>query len=271
MKKEKEMEICKLTGTEGKFVKSHILPQALTRPRVNGAPLAQSTRGKGYKRRWSSWYDKTIVTRAGEDILSDIDSKAIIELRKSRLVWSGWTLFPPHFEEIGYNGPQIRTIEGHNATELYKFVLSILWRCGTSSLPELKEVELSSNLEECLRQVILSDQDPDYFSLPVTITQLSTQGEIHNQIPFFDIKHPPKGLENEVNSTEIFRIYIDGVIFHIHMDPNYLKEKHGNPLILGAADRLTVSAIRYENSFQYENLLVVAYESTLGPFGSPLK
>jgi hypothetical protein len=81
--------ICKLTGEKGKFVKSHIIPAALTTPEGTG-PLTQGGRGRPPIRRWSSWYDPCLVTQAGEAILAEYDNWAIQELRKNKLIWSSW-------------------------------------------------------------------------------------------------------------------------------------------------------------------------------------
>ena len=42
------------------------------------------------KKAWSSWYDYEMVTQNGEDILTEFDTKAILELRKHKLVWSSF-------------------------------------------------------------------------------------------------------------------------------------------------------------------------------------
>ena len=65
--------ICKLTGITGKLVKSHLIPQALTQPEFKGTPLIQVGNGKIPIRRWSSWYDSSIVTSDGEAILADLE------------------------------------------------------------------------------------------------------------------------------------------------------------------------------------------------------
>jgi hypothetical protein len=72
---------CRLTGTKGKFVKSHLIPKALTRPEEPGLPLIQGGSGKRARKRWDSWYDSELVTREGEDILSALDDWAIRYLR----------------------------------------------------------------------------------------------------------------------------------------------------------------------------------------------
>jgi hypothetical protein len=81
--------VCKLTGTHGKFVKCHIIPAALTPPEVKGDPLHQGGQGRSV-RRISSWYDKALVTRAGEEFLRDLDTWGIRELRQQKLIWSSW-------------------------------------------------------------------------------------------------------------------------------------------------------------------------------------
>lgn len=85
------MNICKLTKKTGKFVKSHIIPKALTKPEISGAPFVEfGMNYKQSKRCYSSWYDNNLVTREGENILSDYDDWAIRELRKNKLIWSSW-------------------------------------------------------------------------------------------------------------------------------------------------------------------------------------
>jgi hypothetical protein len=82
--------ICKLTGVEGSFVKSHLLPNALTRQSIPGGPFIQGGDGEAPERRWTSWYDTALVTEEGEAVLSELDNWAIAQLRSHRLVWSGW-------------------------------------------------------------------------------------------------------------------------------------------------------------------------------------
>jgi len=73
---------CTLTHRPGAFVKSHLLPEALTRSTVQGAPLVQYGEGRRPGQRWTSWYDAELVTRDGEDVLSALDTWAIAALRQ---------------------------------------------------------------------------------------------------------------------------------------------------------------------------------------------
>lgn len=81
--------ICKLTGKNGRFVRSHLLPKALTRPSIRSSHFIQSGHGSPPRIRWDSWYDDELVTREGEDSLTRYDTWAIqelsqLELRKAR-------------------------------------------------------------------------------------------------------------------------------------------------------------------------------------------
>jgi hypothetical protein len=66
--------VCKLTGKSGKFVKSHLLPKALTRPGVAGEYFISGGQGCRPKKRWTSWYDQELVIKKGEDILANYDN-----------------------------------------------------------------------------------------------------------------------------------------------------------------------------------------------------
>src|SRR5260370_16132745 len=89
-----EADICKLTGDKGKFVDSHLIPQAFTRPPA-GEGFISGGEGSRPKRNWSSWYDQKLVTERGEQLLANYDDWAIKELRRLELVcWSGKTCLP---------------------------------------------------------------------------------------------------------------------------------------------------------------------------------
>ena len=68
--------VCRLTGTHGKFAKSHLIPRSLTKPTENGAPLLQAGNREPIRERYDSWYDRQIVTQEGENILGRIDDAA---------------------------------------------------------------------------------------------------------------------------------------------------------------------------------------------------
>lgn len=231
----------------------------------------QSTRGKGYKRRWSSWYDPGLVTGDGEALLSEIDDRAIILLRKFQLLWSSWTFVRPHFEVMG---PSIPThsfrqvpITPSDAKAIHRFFASIAWRASASNLADLDDVKLTSEVEESLRQMIISPSEDDWLCCPVSLTQLTTKGEQHNQSPYLTSKVNPAVGDEKAVEIPFMRIYLDGLIAHVHCEGLIDRTVVGNGLFLGAEERLALIGIEYEASFQYTNMLLVAMEA-YAPCGS---
>jgi hypothetical protein len=90
VKKGQKFGTCKLTGLKGKYVKSHIVPQAFTIGLRKGHPLYQKGAQGKYFRKWSSWYDSELVTKEGEVILAKYDDWAAKILADKKLVWTSW-------------------------------------------------------------------------------------------------------------------------------------------------------------------------------------
>src|SRR5690242_3439170 len=137
--------ICKLTRTRGKFVKAHIIPEAFSRRASANYPMTQSGQGTRPKRRWTSWYDPQLVTAAGERILADYDDWAIRELRRTRLVSSGWgpmtVLSVPDYDTVPGTTWGIRKVQ-IDGKRLRLFYLSVLWRAAMCELSEFNEIKL---------------------------------------------------------------------------------------------------------------------------------
>lgn len=248
---------CALTGSHGKFVKCHIVPQAFARPEIQGEALYQTSKANGGLRRWSSWYDKNLVTREGEDFLSEIDDAAIKLLRKHQLVWSSWTVFRPHFEKLALTLPNhgLRKVKIDDVDKLIRFAHSVAWRASASSLPDMAEAKLGEEDEKRLREFVLGEPIVDASPFPISLTQLSTVGMTHNQSPWIDEKQI-FGLEDSDDQlVKIMRIYLDGLILHVHL--SQIPEEHvtDNPIFLGSADHALITSVTYEASFQYENML----------------
>lgn len=257
--------ICALTGKAGKFVKCHIIPQAFTKPSVKGKPLLQTTKGSGELRRWTSWYDKHLVTSHGEDILSEIDDKAIKLLRKHQLVWSSWVVFRPQVEPLSLSMPShgYRKIALSDSESLIRFALSVAWRASASSLPDMKEATLEFDVQNQMKDYVLGEKIEDVSRFPVSLIQLSTRGEIHNQSPYIDFKPLIYQNNTDHKSIKILRLYMDGLIFHIHLSQLPREHTQNNPIFIGASDHTFVTTITYEASFQYENFLHSVRESFL--------
>lgn len=240
---------CKLTGREGKFVKSHIIPKALTRPSVPGSKFIQKNAGNGpnaYIRRSDSWYDSSIVTREGENYLAALDAHAIEELRNFGLLWSSSSIRKQPI--AGKN--ELILINFASPQKMRLFFLSLLWRASISTLPEFQNVQLPADKLEQLRQIIIGEKEDDLRFFPVAIIALTNKGPIHIQSPEKQ-RFGPKGLE-------IIRFYMDGLIAHIHLeDPklavlqNPLPWDH--PMFLGH-EKTIVTQIETSQSIQLSEL-----------------
>ena len=261
-KPKKKIGTCRLTHEDGEFVKSHLIPEALTRPSEKGRPLLQyGNKHRNPIKRWTSWYDTELVTRKGEDILAEIDTVAIKALIDNKLIWSGWTdsntLGELH-QTIGNQSFGLRRIENFQSEKLRLFYLSLLWRAAASTLAEFSEVVLpEEDLEQLRVMLIARDHEPLYF-YPVTLVQLSTKGLVHNLSPILDVKIVPNVFDNERKEIPIYRFYFDGLIAHIHIqnkDDGTVRNL-GN-LLVGSENELVISTQTYENSFQRENLIEI--------------
>lgn len=258
--------ICKLTLEQGKFVQSHLIPKALTKPAEKGLPFVQAGNGTRPKRAWSSWYDSQLVTRAGEDILRDYDTWAIDELRQRKLVWSGWgpmqTLGQNH-NPIPGTAWGVRTIECPDAARLRLFFMSLLWRAAASDRPEFSEVTMPEADLEALRIMVATGKPLPLSFYPIHLSQLSTFGPIHNQTPVAMVKRIPEFEELEEVEVPIFRFYFEGLIVHFHrtVDGIGMSGSFGS-MIVGSGPKIMISTVTYEASLQRENLEQVVSEAT---------
>ncbi len=250
---------CRLTLSQGKFVKSHLLPEALTQPDYKGAHLVQSGHGTRPIKRWTSWYDRSLVTRKGEDILSEYDSWGIQELRRQRLVWSGWgdakrlTELVEH-HEIADSPYGIRKFQPSDAKRLRLFFLSLLWRAAASTLVEFMEVQTTEKELEHLRTALTGASQPSPTLYPIQLLQLSTRGLRHNMTPLAQTKLIPDIKQGVSSEVPIFRFYIDGLIIHFHRKSGSQEVTDHKNSFVGEHSETLVSTVTTEKSFEYENL-----------------
>ncbi|WP_420476522.1 hypothetical protein [Noviherbaspirillum sp. ST9] len=253
--------ICKLTQGSGTFVESHLIPKALTKPAQKGVPFFQLRADGPPIKRWNSWYDTELVTRAGEDILAEFDTWAINELRKHRLIWSSWgkdRSLGSHHRPIKETPWGIRKLDGIDSKKLRLFFLTLLWRAAATNLPEFSDVRLPQEDLERLRLMICNRIVEPVSFYPVQLTQLSTIGIIHNHAPICELKairSPAPDMPDR--KMLVYRFYFDGLIAHIHAhssDDGFTSEL-GN-LIVGMENSLLVPTQTYENSYQSNRLIL---------------
>ncbi|AWH30625.1 hypothetical protein C1931_17725 [Stenotrophomonas sp. YAU14A_MKIMI4_1] len=255
---------CKLTGKPGRFVKSHIIPQALTKISEQGGPFFQYGEGTRPTQRCSSWYDQGLVIREGEDILSEIDTRAIEALREHRLVWSSWgeatTLGSLH--DVIQDPFGFRQV--HMDTKMLRiFFLSLLWRAAESQLSEFKEIALPAADAEVIRKALVDGLEPPMSFYPIQLTQLSTLGPVHNHAPRRDVKYLPCTDDVE-RPIDMYRFYFDGLIAHI-MLPTLDSVEIGDlgALVLGGESSVVSSTVTFEKSAQRRDIAAILREYDL--------
>lgn len=224
---------------------SHIIPRALTRLSRTGEKHIETGIGLPVIKRSDSWYDGQLVTREGEDILSDIDSQGISELRHHKLVWSSWggnTRLREDEVELNADGMGFRWLELTQPKVLQVFFQSLLWRAAATRRHEFSKISLEDEELDELRQRVLS-QDPgrqeDY---PVQFYQLVSKGPEHNRTPLLEKKLVPR-LDGSIEiEIPYVRFYFDGLVTHIHLARQYDLNRDYLKTCLGFAQKTMVFA-----------------------------
>jgi len=247
--------ICKLTNQRGKYIKSHIIPAALTRPSLKGNCFLQFGENQRQKKRWSSWYDPELVTAEGEKYLTDLDTWAVKVLRKHKLVWSGWNGQAEldknlHNTDAQFGG--IRIVEGIDPIKIRLFFLSILWRIAATNLNEFSYAVLPKNDLEYLRLMIINNNPEPQSFYPFQLTQLVTKGFMHNHA---GVKMDLQINSGGYNSFPIFRLYFDGLIIYVYLGlklPGSIDKLKG--ILVGSSNSLIVTTVPFDHSLQFKSI-----------------
>lgn len=166
-------------------------------------------------------------------------------------------MFRPHFEKMALSLPDhgYRKVKIADVSKLIRFALSVAWRASASSLPDMAEAKLGEQEEKRLKEFVLGEPIVGASPFPVSLTQISTVGMTHNQSPGIDERQIFYFEGSNDQFLKIMRIYLDGLILHVHLSQIPKEHVAGNPLFLGSADHALVTSVTYEASFQYENML----------------
>lgn len=242
--------ICKLTQTKGTFVKSHLLPRALTNLHKSQEPRIQVDFKGQTNIVHDSWYDYNLCTKDGEAILADLDAHGIEELREHNLIWDSWG-FSNRLSAVTSTGLQLdsneegtRVIKFKDPLKIKIFFLSLLWRAAASNREEMEDVSIQKNDIENLRLIINNNRLDLIENFPIALVQLSTKGPIHNRTPYiteFEVE-----LDGVKKTIKQARIYIDGLIIRITInssnnDITFIDSEDGTSLII---------CKNFENSYQ---------------------
>lgn len=246
--------ICGLLGVEGKFAKSHLIPQALTSHSTKGSHFVESGRGFRPVRRFTSWFDHRMLITEGEQVLGKIDSDGIAELRKHKLIWSGWAgakkLDDADYDVPFENGSEraVRLLEGVDTAKLRIFFLSILWRSLKTTIKEFEYLPREGvNLDRIGKMLITGDPgSPSYH--PVVLTQISTLGFNHNHSPTYHEMDLPVG--GGARRIGYYRLYMQGIIAHIYPENCEELLETMAAVFIGGHEKLWVSCQKFEDSKQ---------------------
>lgn len=250
-----EYGICALLGVDGKYAKSHIIPRALTEPVIKGDRFIEAGRGTRPIRRFSSWYDTQLVITEGEKILSGIDTAGISELRKHKLVWSGWDgkkklkysdyeIYPDPSIGVGFRRLRVDSVK------LRLFFLSVLWRSLKTGIKEFSYLPRDLVDLDVLRGMIINNDPGHHGYLPIMLDQISTLGISHNYSPTLQDKEMERVGGNV--RFRFFRLYMQGIVAHIHVDVDQEFLSGMSPMIVGAEEELLVISRKFETSWQYQ-------------------
>jgi hypothetical protein len=206
------------------------------------------------------------VTSEGEGVLSKIDSAGIDELRKHKLIWSGWAghhklrlsdyAVPPDKN----SGLGVRLIEGVDAKKLRLFFLSILWRSLKTGIKEFSFLPREGVDLDRLGKMIVEGDSGHYGYHPVVLDQIGTIGLSHNQSPTFHTMEIP--FEEGVRVVDFYRLYMQGLVVHIYPENcDDLLDKM-SALFVGGDEKLLVIARKFEETRQFEEIKQEIIESS---------
>jgi hypothetical protein len=206
------------------------------------------------------------VTAAGESILAAYDDCAISELSRHKLVWSSWgpmlELRTSDFVSFSDTGWGVRKVHITDPGKLRLFFLSLLWRAAVTSLKEFQEVVIAERDLSQLKEMVLTGNPEPLDFFPIQLTQLSTLGMKHNHTALAQEKIIP-GFDGKPQTTiPIFRFYFDGLIAHYDRRPIGKTEVEKLGLLtVGHGSELHVSTVKFDTSFQRENLGLIMGEA----------
>lgn len=255
---------CRLTGAHGRYVRSHLIPKALTRPAIQGAPFIQAAPGRRPVRCFGSWFDRELVTREGEDILEYLDTLAIAEMRRLKLLWSAPFTDPPSdgtraISEI----VAMRRIRGVNGPVLRRFLLSLPWRAAATKRPGFEDIALRGDELEHLGDLVTGRRTADQDFYPVTLMQLLPPCEARNMAPIA-LTLPEVGEPGNPSSTlSGSRFYFDGLVANFQRPEPFATDTDGSGVEFVGGDTLVVGLIDFRSSFQKKNNDLVIAESNV--------
>lgn len=251
--------ICALTKKKGVYAKSHLIPRALTFISKKGEMRKEMGLTTPPKKRFDSWYDKELCIQEGESILEKIDDDGIKELRKHKLIWSGWPTIGEPLSDLMRDERApcygIRCVQITKPKKLQLFFLSLLWRAAATHIKEFDTVQLSESEIEDLRCRVNNKDVGNMEDYPIRLFQLITKDTevVHNRTPIRETESIK--LPNGEFEFDYVRFYFDGLIAHIYL--KFPKECLQWCLGFGNDGYVLVEGHNYDGSREFSDLMQV--------------
>lgn len=256
-KRQKVIGKCLLTGHEGPFAQSHIIPKFLADKALGQAHRIQFGFGNKPQLKFNSWMDDRICTAVGESRLRDIDTAAAKIIRQHGLSWRHFPLtnhasrnkFGDEFELI--------TIPDVDTKSLRLFFLSLLWRSAVSARFEFAEIFLETASVERLRKIVAGEDTPADADWPAVLILLTEAGEPQVHTPLAQVISIPEFEGVKYPDAPIFRFFLDGLIVHMGRKPvdEDLLDAWSPKRVVGLDSSLILIGRPYEGSAQEGNLV----------------
>lgn len=115
-------------------------------------------------------------------------------------------------------------------------------------------VTIPKNLLEKLRVAILNYDSLSSREFPVRLYQIANKGFAHNRTPIIEEDIIDFGIPVGIRNYTVCRLYLDGLVAYITLDPdeNYLDNYQA--LLLGGSNETIVLLHTYENSRTLDDL-----------------
>jgi hypothetical protein len=249
---------CKLTRKKGRYVKSHVIPRALTDLTLD--KVARIQYGGGTDRpslRFTSWYDEKLVIDEGEQKLAKIDDDAIKVIEKLGIAWRYFPLKAENVVRTQIDGTDFEIIQIQTAEQpvLKLFFLSLLWRAAFSSRPEFRTIRLDVLSREKLRKIINGELKPSLADFPCVLVLMTTLGPAQVDTPRRDRMAVPQLAPNIRPMEKIFRFFLNGLIIHMgRKASDYRMAENWHFRNVGVSEKLTLIGRPYEGSRQMEEI-----------------
>lgn len=209
-------------GTEGAFAKSHIIPDAFMQ-RATDAPFLECDKESRPQKRFTGWYDRTILGFEGERLIAHYDDQAA-----KCFIGNGFTYRTRRDRQAINNlgkrfvADQVYEIKGVDTANIRLFALSLLWRAAVTSLDAFRLVKVSpSHLADIRKRLVARDAGP-FSEYPVYFGVFCDLEELTKIAPYRPRNHP------------FYRFFLDGVVCYVCMRRRLADAGRFGPFLVGA-------------------------------------